>query len=219
MKKILFVNVDGNIGCGKTTLIKKIIENYKDNEKILILPMFESCVSTEEGLKLLKLFYSDSKKYAYQLNFFILESFGINFREIIKKVIKSDLKCIILIDRSLKSNFEVFVTNHYNNGTISKEEYHQLEMIYTELDMTVRHLSIVWNIKIQNFYIHEEVEKCIENITERLKNENREGEETIKLDYLKKIEKLSLELFSGIILKDGRINNFNVVIDYINNFK
>ena len=202
--KGIIVIYDGNIGSGKTTIIKLLAQKFVHMKQFII---YESFV--DEHWEMFKNYYNDEKKYAFDLNKTILE----DQREKIKQIFELQEKTLVFIDRSADSHLHVFSKIQMEKGNISKEQYSELESIYKGnyysdfLDVESEMNKLKEEFHVINFYIKTRLEECIENIKERHQNENREGEEKIDRDRLELIEKLGLESFSD------RISIFNIELD------
>jgi deoxyadenosine/deoxycytidine kinase len=108
--------ISGNIGSGKTTLIKKLnIDGYK------IIP---ESVDTWIKHGWLQQFYSNPKKYAVEFQFHVLDS-QIN--------IPNEN---IILERSLHISQEVFCKQLYEDNILSKEDYEKIKKFTTEHNWT-----------------------------------------------------------------------------------
>jgi deoxyadenosine/deoxycytidine kinase len=68
------VNIDGNIGAGKSTLIKKLTNAIHSKDKNLSTIVIEENVDRDASTKaLLKNYYQKPKKYAIEFQFWILK--------------------------------------------------------------------------------------------------------------------------------------------------
>ena len=68
IKKPLVISVDGNIGSGKSTFIKKLKECLDDAIYIVEEPVnFWTAVRDEDGKNLLELFYHEKSRWGYTL--------------------------------------------------------------------------------------------------------------------------------------------------------
>ena len=168
--------IEGNIGCGKTTLVEKFEEWTKNNspgDKILKEPV-DNWLNTKDstGKSILEYYYDDQKRYAFpfQMNAFISRVEDINN---IKKTTRGN----IFIERSVYTDKKVFTELNYEIENISEIEY----IIYNNWFNV---LSTKFNLKPRGvIYLKSSPETCFE----RIKKRNRTGESSIPLDYLQKI--------------------------------
>ena len=132
------ISIQGNIGCGKTTVIKSL------NDKIRI-PFFLEPLHKWD--KLLTLFYSDPSKWAFPFNLEVLSSFH-------------DWKnntFPAIYERSPLSCRYVFTQLNNDNGHIHDLELNVFDKIYKELSWTPEVL----------IYIRTDPNICYERMNER----------------------------------------------------
>lgn len=158
------IHIEGNIGAGKSTLLNYLKDNLECN-------ISQEPVGEWMKMDLLDKFYKDIDRwsFAFQMNCFISRAHQV------EQLPKGDN----LIERSILSD-KIFAQNCFNNGNMEKTEFE----IYTK-----------WST-----WLYEKVCKEIKNIIylrsspevsyERIKRRNRNGEETIPLEYLKQLHKL-----------------------------
>jgi deoxyadenosine/deoxycytidine kinase len=175
---IKIISIEGNIGSGKSTLLNKIRESFKN---IIILQepvdVWDS-VKDESGVNILTNFYSDMKKYAFQFQMMAFITRLRLLKESINNITNnnnSNNNVIILTERSVFTDREVFAKMLYSNGIIDKISWE----IYND------YFSYMTNGMIINEYYYLDVtpEECLGRILFR----NRPGE-VIELEYLKECE-------------------------------
>ena len=103
MKVPTIVFVEGNIGSGKSTLVKQAYENYKDNDKVLFLqePVDEwKTICDEEGKDIISNYYADQKAYGFkfQMMAYITRLKGL------KDAMKENRYSVIICERSLNTD-------------------------------------------------------------------------------------------------------------------
>lgn len=182
----LIVNIDGNIGSGKTTIINKLF-NEEELKDIKIFIIEEKQTKTEEGNKILVLFYSNMKLYSFDLNKYILDKFEESIEDIFEKE-KDFENCLILIDRSLcnlffniqGSNFHIFIKKAYEDKNINDNDFLILENKYYKIKERLNDYITNLNYKVINLYININIDKCYLNI----QNRSRKCESTISKEYL-----------------------------------
>ena len=154
--------LEGNIGSGKTTIMKIISNHFKDVEFI------EEPVKQWQnlgGMNLLDSFYSDPKRWGFSFEFFSM----LTKIEALLKAAESD-KPIIIIERSIFSNKEL--------GKLDTMEYCMLINTYNF------YLAHVYPQISGVIYLDTPVDECIKRITRR----NRGEECTIEKSYLEAIK-------------------------------
>jgi len=171
-----FVSIEGNIGGGKSTLLKKMREYYENNYTVLFVdePVQDwEKIKDSEGNTMLKKFYADQKKYAFSFQMMAYISRLKKLREIIKSVsLEPDKYFIIITERSLYTDKFVFAKMLFDQGNIEDVCY----QIYLEwFNEFAKDFPITNTI-----YVKTEPKICYDRIHLRA----REGEEIIPLDYL-----------------------------------
>lgn len=165
----LMIYLEGNIGAGKTTLLNRLKLRY-DSDKYLL--------GTEpvSNWPSLKLFYEDKKRYAYQLQLEIMESFHVRETD-------CPIRECYIFERSIRSSLEVFA-----NLNCSAEELRRL----TEKSLTMGRVRQHPFIATVYIYIRTPVQKCLDNIAKR----NNIEELSIDRLYLEKLECLHDNIFT-----------------------
>jgi deoxyadenosine/deoxycytidine kinase len=157
--------VEGNIGSGKSTFLKKLSTEFK----VVQEPVDEwSKMRNANGKNILEEFYEDPERNAYLFQ-------SIAFRSRVKNI--TDLDESVIVERSIYTDRMVFAEVCKEDGNISEIEWND----YTEwFDFVVKHIGF----KPKGFiYLRTDPEKSYERINKR----NRSGESNISMDYLKKL--------------------------------
>ena len=167
--------LEGNIGAGKTTILKIISNHFKDIELV------EEPVSQWQNLggsNLLDAFYTDPKRWGFSFEFFSMLT---KIRALLNAA-NSD-KPIIIIERSILSN-KVFMDISLELEKLDKMEYCMLKNTYNfYLEHVYPQLSGI-------IYLDTPVDECIRRITKR----NRGEECSIEKSYLELLKKKFDEL-------------------------
>ena len=157
--------VEGNIGSGKSTFLKKLSSEFK----VVQEPVDEwSKIRNDNGKNILEEFYEDPQRNAYLFQ-------SIAFRSRIRNI--TDLDESVIVERSIYTDRMVFAEVCKEEGNINEIEWND----YTDwFDFIVKHIGF----KPRGFiYLRAEPEKSYERINKR----NRSGESNISLDYLRKL--------------------------------
>tara|TARA_R110001592_G_C12958410_1_gene732070 strand:+ start:73 stop:684 length:612 start_codon:yes stop_codon:yes gene_type:complete len=160
--------VEGNIGSGKSTFLKKLSTEFK----VVQEPVDEwSKMKNTNGKNILEEFYEDPKRNAYLFQ-------SIAFRSRVKNITDINADNVI-VERSIYTDRMVFAEVCKEDGNINEIEWND----YTEwFDFVVNHIGF----KPKGFiYLRTDPEKSYERINKR----NRSGESNISIDYLKKLHK------------------------------
>ena len=168
----LLVGIDGNIGAGKSTLLEQISIKYKNDSDVIILkePIdLWNTIQDEEGNTMLYNFYEDPIKYAFPFQIMALHS----RYSILKKAMTENKNKIIISERTLFTDKNVFAKMLYKQGNISHINF----MVYLQCFEELSKDYPIGNI----IYVKADPEICKERIQQR----SRTGEETISLEYLR----------------------------------
>ncbi len=161
--------LEGNIGAGKSNIMKIISNQFHDVEFV------EEPVNQWQnlnGCNLLDSFYSDPKRWGFSFEFYSM----LTKIQALLKAADSD-KPIIIIERSILSN-KVFMDLSNDLGKLDKMEYAMLINTYNF------YLENVYPQIAGIIYLDTPVDECIRRITKR----NRGEECTIEKSYLNSIK-------------------------------
>jgi len=156
----MHIAIVGNIGAGKTTLTGLLAKHYGS----------EALYEAVENNPYLEDFYSDMKRWAFNLQIFFLNS---RFRHIVE-LQKSGINMIQ--DRTIYEDAYIFAENLYDMGLMSARDFENYSNIFQ---------SIVHYIKPPDLliYLRASVPTLVNNIQKR----GRDYESAIRLDYLSKL--------------------------------
>ena len=169
------VSFEGNIGSGKTTLVKKLKERYANHPHILFL---EEPVDVWERIKqkgktMLQLFYDNPRKYSFAFQILAYRT----RQNLIQEALDNNPGVkLILMERSLEADYEIFAKMLFEEGLMESCEYEIYKTIAKPDDNEYYVDGIVW--------LRTEPEVCLERVQTR----GREGEEKMSLHYLEKCE-------------------------------
>lgn len=167
------VSIEGNIGGGKSTLLKKMREKYSNNQLIVFVdePVDEwENITDKNGTTMLELFYKDPTKHAFA---FQMMAF-ISRLSKLKEAVEKNPNAIIITERSLHTDKMVFAEMLRDSNDISRE-HHQIYLKWFEMFAKDYPVSKI-------IYVNTPPKICYERISLRSRN----GESNIPLDYLEK---------------------------------
>lgn len=170
----IIISVDGNIGSGKSTLIELLKCHYKGDLVILEEPVniWTNITDEKSNEDIITKFYKDKKEYSFSFQILAL----ITRYQQIKKIVKENPDVIIITERSIMSDREVFCKMMYDEDNITEIEY----KIYLEcFNHFIDELPVSGII-----YLHTDPHICYRRILAR----NRRGED-IETCYLLKCAK------------------------------
>ena len=196
---VTLVSFDGDIGSGKSTMMKKAQEYYKDHANVIFAeePVRKwNLIKDKNGTEMLKLFYQDQDKHAFKFQIMAFVSRLAGLREIVNA--NQDKNIVIITERSLYTDKEIFAKMLYDQGKMSDVEHQIYLTLFDEFAAEFEVNKVI--------YIRTDPEKCHERIHIRA----REGEELISLAYLKECHRYHEEfldadrgLFKEQLVLDG----------------
>ena len=171
----IILSIDGNIGSGKSTLYKDLQEYYRDNTDICFVPEPVddwTHIVDGENVPILTNLYKDTKKYAFRFQMMAY----ISRLHLLRQKVKENKYRIIVSERSVQTDRNVFAKMLFDDGMIEHDEYQIYNKWFDEFldDMYLGGI----------IYVKADPEIC----SDRVKIRAREGE-TIPLEYLQKCHK------------------------------
>jgi deoxyadenosine/deoxycytidine kinase len=210
--KPIIYSFEGNIGSGKTSLLKKLSSycEQQDRKDVLIIlePTKEwSKVRNQRG-PILSLFYHDKSKYSFTFQTLVCTSIR---NTIIKLAMENPHIKYFLLERSLLSSRHVFAKMLYDEGNMTDLEHKVYESLFLDT-------SYDWMNPSKMVYVKTSTQKCAERIISRINSASEfgfnphKGEQLINNDYLDNITKQHEQyLFPKIgiepIVVDGNIED------------
>ena len=179
--------LEGNIGAGKTTIMK-IIGQYFTSVEFVEEPV--SQWQNLGGMNLLEAFYSDPERWGFSFEFYSMHS---KIKALLNAT-NSD-KPVIVIERSILSN-KVFMDLSHELGKLEEIEYTMLMNTYHF------YLQHVYPQLSGIIYLDTPVDECIKRITKR----NRGEECTIERSYLQCIKEKMDQLCNSSTMNVIRID-------------
>lgn len=207
----MIVYVEGNIGSGKSELIKNLVKNkHIFNKEIILLeePVNQwSQICDEKGITILENFYNNKEKYAYAFQSMAF----ISRLVLLDKTVEQNPNAIIISERSLFTDKFVFAQMLHDEGYMNLE-------CYTIYMMWFNHFANKYNSD-HVIYIKTDPEICSERINIR----RRQGE-NIPINYLINCDKYHekmIEHYNEPLIINGNLNchDDNVLNDWLNSIK
>lgn len=162
MDQLKHIAIAGNIGAGKTTLANKLSHHYGWRTE------FEA---VEDNPYLVD-FYNDMKQWAFHLQVYFLNS----RLQQVKRIRKSEHT--VVQDRSIYEDCYVFAKNLHESGNMSDRDYHNYLELFDSMAAVITPPDLL-------IYLRADIPKLVGQIEKR----GRDYEETIRIDYLKNLNK------------------------------
>lgn len=172
----MHIAIVGNIGAGKTTLTS-LLSKHLGWE-----PQFEAV----ENNPYLEDFYSDMKRWSFNLQIFFLNS---RFRHI---VALQERKANIIQDRTIYEDAYIFAENLHDMGLMTSRDFENYSNIFESIVSFIRPPDLL-------IYLKASVPTLVNNIQVR----GRDYEAGIRIDYLTKLNEKYQKWIGGY--KDGKL--------------
>ncbi len=161
--KIKHISIAGNIGAGKTTLTELLSKHYGWNAQ------YEDV----ENNPYLNDFYNDMYRWSFNLQVYFLQS---RLTQILK--IKEGEDTVIQ-DRTIYEDARIFAKNLHMMGLMTQRDFRTYEQLFD----TIKHFITPPDLIV---YLRASVSTLVEQIQKR----GREYEESLRLDYLNRLNEL-----------------------------
>ena len=156
----MHIAVAGNIGSGKTTLTRLLADHYK----------WEAHFENIEDNPYLNDFYNEMQRWAFNLQIYYLNSRFTQIQEI-----KESAKNVIQ-DRTIYEDAFIFAPNLHSMGLMTSRDFENYFSLFNLLESFISAPDLL-------IYLRASVPKLVKQIQER----GRDYEESIRLDYLKRL--------------------------------
>lgn len=177
------ITIEGNIGAGKSTLIKMLKERFSDR-----MAFVEEQVEVWQHMGILEQFYSDPVKYAFKFQAIVLET----MMKALEDEIKNGDKEIIICDRCPITAIKVFSSNLLDDNIITQRQFDTLQKMLKGFNYPMAHV-----------YLRTSPKTCLK----RMKMRNRDEETNVTIEYLERLHnKHELWIGGNSLLLDGEVN-------------
>ncbi|MBO2523100.1 MAG: deoxynucleoside kinase [Bacteroidetes bacterium] len=196
----MHIAIAGNIGSGKTTLTRLLSKHFGWK------PHFEEV----DNNPYLESFYEDMKRWSFNLQIYFLNS---RFRQVMD-IRKSGED--IIQDRTIYEDAYIFAANLYDMGLMETRDYQSYQQLFELMSTFLQAPDLL-------IYLRASVPTLVRQIQKR----NRDYEQSIRLDYLKALNKRYENWIANynkgklLIIESDNIDlekpeDLSVVIDQIN---
>lgn len=186
MTRPRIVSIEGNIGAGKTTLVNRLKELYKNSQEVIFAeePVDIWGTITQDGKNILELFYENQEKYSFAFQILAYTTRRQLLKNLIQQYTNTSVKTIVM-ERSLEADKNIFAKLLHQTHKIEDSMYKVYELMSEDGLKEFGADGIIW--------LDTSPEQCIE----RIANRNRDGEDKISLAYLNEIDVCHREWLSA----------------------
>jgi len=183
----MHIAVAGNIGSGKTTLTSLLAKHYN----------WDTHFEDVEQNPYLNDFYEDMQRWSFNLQIYYLNGRFTQIQEI-----KESQKNVIQ-DRTIYEDAYIFAPNLHSMGLMTTRDFENYFSLFNLMESFISALDLL-------FYLRASVPTLVNQIQKR----GREYEESIRLDYLKRLNEryeawISTYDKGKLLIVDVDNNNFN----------
>jgi deoxyadenosine/deoxycytidine kinase len=182
----MHIAIAGNIGSGKTTLTGLLSKHYK----------YEALYESVDENPYLNEFYEDMQRWSFNLQIYFLNS---RFNQILDI---RDQERNVIQDRTIYEDAFIFAPNLHAMGLMTTRDFENYFELFNLMDRFISPPDLL-------IYLRASVPTLVNQIQKR----GRDYEETIRLDYLKKLNERYETWINGydkgkLLITDVDNNNF-----------
>jgi deoxyadenosine/deoxycytidine kinase len=152
--------IAGNIGSGKTTLTTLLARHYK----------FEPHYEDVEDNPYISDFYEDMQRWAFNLQIYFLNSRFSTVQQVQKG------KKNVIQDRTIYEDASIFAPNLHSMGLMSTRDFETYQRLFDSMTSAIKPPDLL-------VYLRASIPTLVNQIQKR----GREYEDSIRLDYLKRL--------------------------------
>ena len=154
-----FISIEGNIGSGKTSLVNKIITDFKG--KIILEEFAENPFLPD--------FYKEPEKHAFPLEMFFMAE---RFQQLSSNINHQDLFSELTV-----ADYSFFKSKLFAQNNLKENELDLFNRLYNIMFSSIKKPDLL-------IYLHSDIKRLQQNIKKR----GRQYERNISDNYLKSIE-------------------------------
>ena len=158
--RFMHIGIAGNIGSGKTTLTTLLSKHYK----------FEPHYENVEDNPYISDFYEDMQRWSFNMQIYFLNT---RYNSILQ--IQKGKKNVIQ-DRTIYEDANIFAPNLHSMGLMSTRDFETYQRLFESMVQTVKAPDLM-------VYLRAGIPHLVNNIQKR----GREYEDSIRLDYLRRL--------------------------------
>ena len=158
-----YIAVAGNIGAGKSSLTGLLAQHFN----------WEAFYESVDDNPYLADFYEDMLRWSFNLQIYFLSSRFRHQKDMLQKEIS------LIQDRTIYEDVEIFAKNLHQMSLMSDRDFNNYEALFHEMSYYLRPPDLL-------IYLRAQVPTLVRQIQQR----GREYENTIRIDYLERLNNL-----------------------------
>jgi deoxyadenosine/deoxycytidine kinase len=158
--KVMHIAVAGNIGSGKTTLANMLAKHYA----------WDLQLEDNDDNPYISDFYEDMQRWSFNLQVYFLNARYNN----IKKIRENNQP--VIQDRTIYEDANIFAPNLHAMGLMSTRDFENYNSLYTSFNAMIQPPDLL-------IYLRGTIPTLVKQIQQR----GRDYEDSIRLDYLKRL--------------------------------
>ena len=170
---VIVVCLEGNVGCGKSTILKGLQEH---GFKVLQEPVDEWETYRDQRGGILEHMYENPRQWAFTFQVMCLHTRVKALEQALRECQEQNIP-ILIVERSLLTTYQVFTKVLIEEGLINPIE----ARIFRDIHMSL--MGELNDMRVNCIYINTHPTYCFG----RVKARGRKGEEHITMDYLNKL--------------------------------
>jgi deoxyadenosine/deoxycytidine kinase len=203
-KKIVRISLEGNIGAGKSELLKFLSRN---GHQVVLEPTaeWEAIQDSKTGKNIIEMLYENPQK-----NAFLFQIFALATRiQAIENTLAPGGR--LILERCIDTDKLVFAKSLHYQGLLTDMEY-EIYQSYAHAAASPRNPDSKFSVDGM-IYLRTSTDRCFERIQKR----QRKGEENIDMDYLHILEDAHEEMIDRavaagipVLILDGDLELFDL---------
>ena len=197
-----YIAVAGNMGSGKSSLVKFLCTHYK------VQPFYEP----NEENPYLKDFYKDMRRWAFHSQmYFLAGKFRIHQElEQERKNGRGGKGITVVQDRTIYEDAEIFATNLYRSRRMRKRDFETYMSLYKSIRRSLRPPDIMVFLRAS-----------VRTVRKRIRLRGRPEEQNVPLSYVRRLNTLYEEWFADydqsptLVLEVDRMDYVTDLVDRI----
>jgi deoxyadenosine/deoxycytidine kinase len=213
-RPIKYISIEGNIGNGKSTLLRKLSQDPECQH--LFVPLYEPLnewleIKDDQDRNLLQLYYDDKSRWSYTMQTFAFLTKMRNIKQAMEDIIENDKPRCIIAERSILTDYHIFAKTCFEDGKMSTLEWniYQNWFQWSYCEYIRKYLN---NTQPKFIYLQLDPIESFNRIHKR----SRQEEKTIPMEYLQHLHTMH-ESWLTSAEYEGDVCFIDATVDFENN--